>query len=178
MPIKRSTQALSFAGLSNETTAARPAAGSASTVRRATNRRTIGNLADRCQRDGASLIGRHQRFDSIPDHQAGASGPKRLPCGSPAVRRPSIARLSGRRCKAEARLSRTFGLGSVLASSANRATAAGAGGSKIAEQPDAPRPDVLAGLIEQGERGFLVKAAAHVQGPYSPQSAGDVGISL
>ncbi len=69
VPIKRSKQAASSADLSNETTAARPAVGSASTVRRATNRRTIGIWQTAASTHGPSLIGRDKRFDSVPDHQ-------------------------------------------------------------------------------------------------------------
>ena len=83
---------------------------------------------------------------------------------------------SGRRCRAEARLSRTFGLGSVLASSRESRHRGRRRRARIAEQPDSPRPDVLAGLIEQGKGGLLVEAAAHVQGPDGPQPAGHVGV--
>ena len=56
-PIKRSTQTASSAVSSSETIAARPAAGSADTALRATNRRTIGIWQRAAQRHGPLAIG-------------------------------------------------------------------------------------------------------------------------
>ena len=94
-------------------------------------------------------IGRNEWLDSVPDHQAGAIGRTSsslwLASGSAIAQRWS----RGRRCRADARLSLTFGLGSVLASSANRFTVAGCRRLAVAKQSDRPGPDVLARVIEQ-----------------------------
>ena len=68
-PIRRSRHALSSAPFSSEMTAARPAVGvglDGATSHESAHDR---NPADRRQGNGPPLIGRHQRFHAIPDHQ-------------------------------------------------------------------------------------------------------------
>ena len=120
--------AASSAGSSNETP---PRPGRPRGLPRPCGGPRIGARSESCslmpEHHRPPLIGRYERFDSIPDHQREHRVGGVFLVARQRLRRPTMRWLSGSRCRADARLSRTFGLGSVLASSANRATTAGAG---------------------------------------------------
>ena len=100
----------------------------------------------------------------------------RPPCGRQAARRLPIAAPTGMRCKAEARLSLTLGLGSFLASSANRLTASAAGALPSQSSRIAQARMCSLGSASSSCNRFLAEAARGVKRPERTQAAADFRI--
>ena len=157
--------------MSIDTTAAKPATGSAETARRATYSAHDRNLTVFCQVQSARPIRHRERLDSIPDHQAQRSvggilfmAGKRLGDG------PALWNRNALQCRRQAQphLRARIVPGQLGESAQHRRT----GCFIVTEQPDCPRADVLAGIFQQRFQHGFPEAASRVQRPETHANAG------